>query len=325
MNLDIIEKIKDSGLIGRSGSGFPTGLKWEMVKKAPGKKKYIICNASEGDPGTLKDGFILENYPQEVIKGIEIALKTINNSMAYIYLRKDYYRKFKKKLEKLIGNLPIKFFKKTGGYLCGEETTLIESIEGRRLEPRSKPPYPSQKGLWGCPTLVNNVETFYCVAQIARDEYKGNCFYSLSGVKNPGVYELSEKLSVKQVLKITNNWSRFKFFVQAGGGASGRILLEKELNQKVGGTGSVIVYNPNKIKPIYLMKKWANFFFKENCGKCVPCREGIYRLNRALRQKPIDQKTLNDLLFALEETCFCPIGRCLATPFRSLIKKMNKL
>lgn len=321
---NIIEKIKDSGLIGRSGSGFPTGLKWEMVKKAPGKKKYIICNASEGEPGTFKDGFILENYPQEVIKGIEIALKTIVNSTAYVYLRKDYYQRFKEKLEKLIGNLPIRFFKKTGGYLCGEETTLIESIEGKRQEPRSKPPYPPQKGLWGCPTLVNNVETFYCVARIAEGEYKGNRFYSLSGVKNPGVYELPENLRVEQVLKNTNNWPRFKFFIQAGGGASGRILSEKELNQKVGGTGSIIVYNLNKTKPIHLMKKWVDFFFKQNCGKCVPCREGIYRLNQALKQKPIDQKTLNDLLFALKETSFCPLGRCVVIPFLSLLK-MNKL
>ena len=321
---NIIKKLKDSGLTGRGGAGFPTGLKWELVKKTLREKKYIICNGSEGEPGTFKDGFILHNYSEELIKGIKVALKTIGHSSAYIYLRKDYYQKFKKGLEKRIefNNLHIKILVKQGGYICGEETALIESIEGKRPEPRPKPPYPSKKGLWGYPTLINNVETFYSIAQVAQNRYKQTRFYSLTGVKNPGVYELSERLSAKQILKKTNNWPSFDFFVQAGGGASGRILVLKELNQRVGGVGSIIVYNLKKTSPTSLMRKWADFFFKENCGKCVPCREGVYRLRQVLKQKQINQKILGDLLFVLEQTSFCPFGKSICLPFRTLIKKV---
>jgi len=321
---NIIKKIKDSGLIGRGGGEFPTGVKWEMVKKALAKKKYIICNGSEGEPGTFKDGFILHNYPEELIKGIEIALKTIGHGSAYIYLRKDYYQKFKESLKKIIrvNNLPIKIFKKQGGYLCGEETTLIQDIEGKNFIPQARPPYPPEKGLWDCPTLVNNVETFYYIAQIIQNKYKKTRFYSLNGVKNPGVYELSEKLSIKQVLEKTNNWPNFNFFVQAGGGASGRILLSKELNQKTGGVGTIIVYNLKKTNPTLLMKKWVDFFFKENCGKCVPCREGVYRLKQVLNQKRINKKILMDLLFVLDQTSFCPFGKSVALPFLTLTKKV---
>ena len=163
--MKIISEIKRHNLLGRSGAAFPTALKWELVSKAKAKEKYIICNGSEGDPGAFKDGFILENYPQEVIAGIKIALEAIDNSSAYLYLRKDYYKKFDKKL---IKGLDIKLFKKTGGYLAGEETSVCAAIEGERPEPRIKPPFPSESGLWGCPTLINNVETFYCVAKIAQ-------------------------------------------------------------------------------------------------------------------------------------------------------------
>jgi NADH:ubiquinone oxidoreductase subunit F (NADH-binding) len=322
----VLKKLKKSNLKGRGGAGFPVSLKWEMVKKNKASKKYIICNASEGEPGVFKDGFILENYPGELIKGIKIALEVMGNSSAYIYLRKDYCQKFRRKLNKLIGNLPIILSKKTGGYLCGEETTLLESIEGKREEPRAKPPYPPQSGLWEKPTLINNVETFYYVAQVARNNYKFTRFYSISGnIKNPGVYELPEKWTILRILKETDNWPRSKFFVQAGNGITGEILTLKELNQQVTGTGAIIIYNFKKTNPLSLMKKWANFFLDENCGKCVPCREGVYRINKTLNKKEIDKKLLKDLLFTLKETSFCPLGKSIATPFLSLIGKIYKV
>jgi len=322
----IIEKLKKANLKGRGGAGFPTGLKWEMVKKSRAKRKYIICNGSEGEPNVFKDGFILKNYPEEIIDGIKIALEVINDSSAYIYLRKDYYQKFKNKLKKIIGRSPIILFKETGGYLCGEETTLLESIEGKKEEPRAKPPYPSEAGLWGYPTLINNVETFYYVAQIAKNNYQETRFYSLSGdVKNKGVYELPVKWTIKQILKKTNNFPRFNFFVQSGGGAAGEILTDKEINRPVKGTGAIIVYNLKKTKPVQLMKKWINFFLKENCGKCLPCREGVYRINEILNKNKIDKKLLEDLLFVLKETSFCPLGKSIATPFRDLINKIYKV
>lgn len=322
---NIIKKLKDSDLKGRGGGAFPTGLKWEMVKKAKTRKKYIICNASEGEPGVFKDGFILKNYPQEIITGIKIALKTIKNSSAYIYLRHDYYQKFKKDLKKIIGKAPITLYKKSGGYLCGEETTLIESIEGKREEPRAKPPYPPQYGLYGYPTLINNVETFYYVAQVAKDSYQATRFYSLSGdIKNPGVYELPESWSIKQVLEKTNNFPNFDFFVQVGGGASGEILSSKELKPPASGAGAIIIYSLRKTSSFSLMKKWAKFFLEENCGKCVPCREGVYRINQVLKHDRINWSLLMDILFVLDETSFCPLGKNVATPFLSLINKVYK-
>jgi len=320
---NIIRKIKKYNLLGRSGSGFPTGLKWDMVKKAKGERKYIICNGSEGEPNVFKDGFILENYPEEVVQGIKIALKTIDNSVAYIYLRKDYYQKFKKTLEKLIKNSPITLFKKTGGYLAGEETSICEAIEGKRPEPRIKPPFPSQSGLFGCPTLINNLETFYCVSQIAKNKYNQTRFYSISGdVKNKGAYKLPENLPIEQVLKETKNWPNFDFFIQVGGGASGEILLSNELKRQVTGQGAIIVFNRRKTNPFPLMKQWTDFFLAENCDKCLPCREGIYRLAKMIEKKKVDRKLLEDMTFVLKETSFCGLGKISAVPFNSLVDKL---
>ena len=330
MKEDIIKKLKDSGLKGRSGSGFPVWLKWETVKKSKKGKRYIVCNASEGEPEVFKDGFILENYLTEVTDGIKIALETIGNSSAYIYLRKDYFKKFKNKMEKLVKNLPVSFFKKPEGYLAGEETAILEFIEGKRPEPRIKPPFPTEAGLWGCPTLINNVETFYFVSKIAKNEYKKTRFYCISGeVKNKGVFELDEDCLISQILKETGNeiFKKSNFFIQSGGGAMGKILLPEEVNQPVKGLGSIIVYNRKKTDLFSLMEKWVNFFLKANCDKCLPCREGVFRMAEIIKKRKIDQadrKTFEDIFFVLEKTSFCPLGRGAAIPFQSLINKLLK-
>lgn len=321
---NVVTKLKRNNLLGRGGANFPTGLKWEMVKKAKARKKYIICNASESEPNVFKDGFILENYPKEVIEGIKIALEVMDNSSAYIYLRKDYYEKFRNRLERLTEGLPVTLFKKIGGYIAGEETSVLESIEGRRPEPRIKPPFPPQSGLWGCPTLINNVETFYYVAKIAKGEYQNTRFYSINGdVKNKGVYELPESYLISQILEETGNFPNFDFFIQAGGGAIGEILLPNELNQPVRGAGAVIVFNRGKTNLFSLMKKWADFFLEGNCDKCAPCREGVFRLAEMIEKEKIDKETLEDLFFVLEQTSFCALGKSVAVPFRSLINKLK--
>ncbi|MCZ2845991.1 MAG: hypothetical protein O2U61_05770 [Candidatus Bathyarchaeota archaeon] len=322
---DIITELKKHNLLGRSGSAFPTGLKWEMVKNAKADKKYIICNGSEGEPKTFKDKFILENYPEEVIEGVKIALKTIDKSSAYIYLRKDYYQSFSRTLEEIIKDLPITLFKKSDGYLAGEETVVCQAIEGKRIEPRIKPPFPTQAGLWGYPTLINNVATFYHVAKIAKGEFKKTRFYSISGkIKKEGVYELPEDWSIRKILKETKNWPDLDFFLQSGGGAIGEILLPDELDQKASGTGAIIVFGSKETNLFSLMKQWAQFFLAENCDKCVPCREGVYRIAKMIDKGSIDKKLLKDLFFVLEETSFCSLGKCLVTPFRSLIEKLLK-
>ena len=322
---DIIAEIDKYKLLGRSGSCFPTGLKWETVKNYKADKKYIICNGSEGDPANFKDGFILRNYPEKVIEGIKIALGTIDNSSAYIYLRKDYFKEFGEKLKNLSFGSPITLFEKKGGYLAGEETVVCEVIEGRRPEPRLKPPFPAEAGLWGYPTLVNNVETFYAVAKISDATYEKKRFYSVSGdVEKSGVYELPEDWSVRKVLEETGNFPGFDFFVQVGGGASGEILLSDELNCKIEGMATIIVFNAKETEPFALMKKWTDFFLKENCDKCTPCREGAFRINELVEKKEIDDKILEDLFFVLENTSFCPLGKGMVIPFRSLVNKLLK-
>jgi len=325
MKEDIIEKLKEAGLKGRGGAGFPTATKWELVKKAKGGKKYVICNASEGEPNVFKDGHIIEKYPKELIDGIDIAMKAIGADAAYIYLNKDYYKEFKSRLEEIIGEKNITLFKKKARYIGGEETSAVESIEGKRAEPRKRPPFLTDYGLFGCPTLMNNVETFYYVSKIAKGEYKKNRFYSVNGdVNNSGVFELPEDMTIFQVLKKTENYPSFDFFVQVGGGASGEIMLPEELNRAATGAGSITVFNRKKTDVFALMQKWADFFHVGNCDKCVPCREGAFRISEMVKSKKLDYEVLESLFLSLRESSFCALGRGIPVPFQSLIEKVIK-
>lgn len=320
---DIIAKIERANLLGRGGAGFPVCFKWKAVKNAFGHEKYIICNASEGEPDVFKDKYILEKYSDEVINGIEIALNELGANSAYIYLNPKYYSKFKRKLERLIGDLPIELFKKTENYIAGEETCLLNVIEGKKEEPRMKPPYPTESGLFGCPTLINNVETFYYISKIDKDKYEGKRFYSISGdVKHRGVFEFPENWSIKKILRETGNWPNFDFFVKTGGGATGDILLKDELDVLAEGAGAVIVFDKKKTKLIPLMKRWAEFFFNGNCDKCTPCREGMYRIREILNSK-LDKETLGDIFFVMEKTSLCPLGKGAYKTFKDLMNKIQ--
>lgn len=327
--MNIIDKITKAGLKGRGGANFPTDLKWravaEAVAKHPQHKSYVVCNVAEGEPGVMKDAYILKHYPEVMITGIKTALATFKSEQAFIYLRRSYFRKYKDNLHKIIKeqNLPIVLFAETGGYLCGEETTLLESLEGKREEPRLRPPFPTTNGYLGFPTLVNNAETFYCVGRIAQGDFKQTRFYSISGaVKHQGVYELPQDYTVKQVLIKTNNLPKFKYFVQVGGGASGDIFTAKEAGLASGGT--IMVYDLAKTKPLKLMRAWVDFFYKQNCGKCTPCREGLFRLRHLLSQASPDLAELNPILTNMRDASFCPLGRSVFYPMNSLITKIMK-
>lgn len=335
--MDIIEKIKKAELKGRGGADFPTALKWQMVRDEKAERKFVICNGAEGEPGVFKDGYILEKYPEEVVNGMKIAIEFLgDNTSGYFYLKKDYFKKFKDKLEKLIAKLPIEIFCETGGYLCGEESVLLESIEGKREEPRVKPPFPTQKGLFGYPTLINNVETFYYVSKIEKGEYKKTRFYSIcfshlpGGIieKEPyrkGVFELPEELTIEEALKRTGNFPNFDFFLQVGGGASGKIITKDEIKQKVCGAGAIIIYNLKETNPILLLKEWISFFMRENCDKCVPCREGLYRLYEYLEGGKIDKEILEDIIFVLEKSSFCGLGKGAAIAIKTFKEKILKI
>lgn len=320
---NIIAKLKAADLRGRGGADFPTHLKWQMFADAQADKKYIVANGSEGEPNVLKDGYIVQKHPQQLIDGLKVALETFPGSEAFLYLRHDYYKKYKDKLKKMIGDLPITVFKEKGGYLSGEETVVCQEIEKKIARPRSKPPYPGQAGIDGKPTLINNIETFYYVAEIASGKYKRSRLYSITGkVKHKGVFELPVDMSIKDILKHSKNTPKFEYFVQVGGGASGEILLDKECNQNVTGSGAIVVYDKYHTDPWVLMREWIDFFMKENCDKCTPCREGTYRIMEMVKKREFDEEILEDLFFVLEETSFCALGKSVPLPFRTAIKKL---
>ncbi|MEA3463785.1 MAG: NADH-ubiquinone oxidoreductase-F iron-sulfur binding region domain-containing protein [Patescibacteria group bacterium] len=325
MNINIISKIKKAGLVGRGGACFPAATKWGMVKKAAGDKKYIICNASEGEPGVKKDGYILEHYPERVIDGIKVAIDFLGAKKGIIYINYKYYKKFAKKLKKLIGNSPIELFIKpiSSGYIGGEETSAINAIEGKLVEPKLQPSFPTTNGLWGCPTLVNNVETFYDISKIQAGEYENKRFYTVSGdCLWAGVYELPEDWTIEKVLKQTKNMPKFAFFAQIGGNASGEVLNDKQLKRQVSGAGSITVYSIKKCRPKKLITGWLNFFLNESCGQCAPCREGIYRLIEIIKSPKPNWQLFNDLLNNLDETSFCGLGRAAPVPIRSYVRNV---
>ncbi len=319
----LIEKLKKENLLGRSGSMFPVYKKWEVVKNTPSQKKFVICNASEGEVNTNKDYFILSNHTKEVIGGVAIAMQELGAIKGYIYLNKDYYDELYNKLSdeiKKSGN-DIEIIKKRGGYIGGEETSVIESIEKKRPEPRIKPPFPATVGLWGHPTLVNNVETLYCVYKISNDSYQGEKFYSVEGdAPKRGVYLFSKDETIANILKNSGNVPDFDYFLQVGGGASGKIILPSETNNSLCSLGSIIIYNRLTTDCFKLMKSWVDFFLHNNCDKCTPCREGLFRLLEMIEKR--DFSLVDDIFFVMEKTPLCPLGCVAVNPFKTLLEKI---
>ncbi|MCX7881384.1 MAG: hypothetical protein N2482_02665 [Patescibacteria group bacterium] len=328
---EIIEKIKKSGLTGRGGAGYPTGVKWERMYQKNHQLIYIVVNGSEGEPGTLKDGYILKNYLKELLEGIKIAYQIFPQTKEiYLYLRKDYFKMYKEKIEALKGSLPLIVFKEPGGYLCGENTVLVNSIEGKRFTPRQKPPFISEIGLWGKPTLVNNIETFFRVYQIVNDKYQQTRFYSITDTqtKKQIVIDLPLNLSIYEVLNQAGFLPKNNdFFVQIGGGAAGQYFTPDEIkNQNANlGTGAIIIYHQKQISLEKLIEEKLNFLMKENCGKCTPCREGLYYLFQQLKNNNLNDKKITDVINALENTSFCGLGEGAGVSFKSLWQKKEKI
>lgn len=325
MSLNVLQELKKAKLTGRGGGCFPTSDKWEMVASAKGKRKYVICNASEGEPGVKKDLFILENYPEPVIQGMKLAQEFLSAERGFLYLNPDYYPRLLDKLKKIIGHYPISVIRKphSAGYIGGEETSVINALEQKRIEPLKRPPFPSTVGYHGEPTLINNVETFYDVSLISQGKYKKKRFYTINGdCLWTGVYELPENWTIARVLKETKNYPRFAFFVQSGGDGSGLVLNEKQLNRPVSGSASITVYSLIKHQPMDLIKKWVDFFTAESCGQCTPCREGTYRLRELINAKEIDWPMFASILDTLAETSFCGLGNAAPIAVRSYVNNV---
>lgn len=323
---NIIKLLRECKLPGRGGGGFPVADKWEMVNTAKGNVKFVVCNGSEGEPGVLKDWHILNNYPELVVRGIEIALEYLQANEGIIYLNEGYYKKLQSKLKKIIGQLPIEVFSKPhiAGYIGGEETTALNTLENKRIEPRFRPPYPPVSGLYSQPTLVNNVETFYDVALIEAGKYEKKRFFTVSGdCLNEGVYEFLEDTTIENVLKNSDNYPEYDFFVQVGGGASGVVLNQEQLDQKVPGSASIRVYSYLKHQPLGLIKYWLKFFKEESCGQCTPCREGTYRLMELVNKKKVDWPMFFEILDNLTESSFCALGSSVPVPIRSFLENVG--
>ncbi len=323
--MSILNKIKEAKLVGRGGGCFPTADKWQMVKDASGREKYVVCNFSEGEPGVKKDAYLMANCPEKVIDGINLAIKFLRAKKGIIYLDHKNYKKFHKSLKKIIGNRQIEFFVKPieAGYIGGEESSMLNVIEGKRIAPRLRPPFPTTNGLWGCPTLINNVETFYNVSLVNSGEYKKTRFYTVNGdCLWTGVYEFPENYTIERVLKETDNYPKFDFFVQVGGDASGEVLNSGQLKRRASGAGSITVYSIIKYKPIDMIRYWLNFFVNESCGKCTPCREGVYRLVEIANSSKPDWNLFGSILNTLSETAFCGLGCVVPIPIKSYINNV---
>jgi len=331
MSKDLITKIEKAGLIGRGGAEYPTARKWREVKKSQGRPKYVICNASEGEIGLFKDIYILKNYSEQVIRGMVLALDYLKAKDAFLNINKKYYFQVKSKLTEAVKkyNLRgynIRIFQEEPSYIGGEETALLNAVEGKRTEPRLKPPYPSSSGLFDKPTLINNVETFYNVACLEDDVFSDKRFYSVSGkVKNSGVYHLSADLTIEKVLKETDNYPDFEFFVQIGGSASGQICNKRQIKkQKMTGAGGLEVYD-KKTDPKRIILRWIKFYQTESCGKCGPCRMGTYQLYYLIKNsKGVPWKEIFDILETTEETSFCGLGKSVSTPIISYYQNVLK-
>jgi len=332
--MNIIDKIKQAGLIGRGGAGFPTHLKWQAVKDAHSKIKYLVINGAEGEPGVYKDKYILVNHLDELAQGVKLAADCISITKIYFYLNPKYFDEYKKNITSSFNKVGLKgkfeLFKKPSkaGYIGGEESTILNIIEGEILEPRLKPPFPTECGLWGQPTLINNIETLYNVSLVNKGKYKNNRFYSVNvNFKNKGVYELSSELTIAEVLKKTGNYPEYKFFVQVGGDAAGEVLNDKQLDQKVSGAGSITIFDFKKHNPEKLVKFWFDFFADNSCGQCTPCREGTYRLREMFNEtksvaKLLNNNKLSEIIENLNLTPFCALGSSIPMAISSYLKNV---
>ena len=338
----IIEEIKVSGLRGRGGAGFPCGLKWELARKAQGDEKYVICNADEGEVGTFKDRYILERDPFTLIEAMAIAGYAIGAKRGYIYLRAEYHhlldllgKAISQAREKgFLDHFEIAIHEGAGSYICGEESALMESIEGKRGEVRYRPPFPPSRGLWGKPTIINNVETLMNIPQvilngahwfnqIGTERSKGTKVFSVSGdVKKPGVYELVLGSQLRELVMDLALAEKVKI-IQVGG-ATGRIIpydmIDTPLSfETILGAGAITVFDESR-DIIDIVYRTIEFLAEECCGKCAPCREGTEVMVEILERFSCgegverDIGVLEELSSAMMLSSLCGLGQAAPNP-----------
>ena len=363
---EVIKVVSDSGLRGRGGAGFPTGKKWMFTKMAEGDQKYVVCNADEGDPGAFMDRSILEGTPHSVIEAMMIAGFAVGANKGYIYVRAEYpiaVKRFQKAIDQakeygILGeniwetgfDFDLEIRLGAGAFVCGEETALLESIEGRRGQPRLKPPFPANSGLWGKPTLINNVETYANIpkiilngadwySSIGTDTSKGTKVFALGGnVNNIGLVEVPMGTTLREIVfdiggGIPNGR---KFKAAQTGGPSGGCLPEEHLDTPIDyeslgaigsmmGSGGLIVMDDSKCM-VNLAKFYLEFTVDESCGKCTPCRIGTKRMLEILQKicdgngEEEDLEKLEKLALNIKKSSLCGLGQTAPNPVLSTLK-----
>ena len=363
---DVVKEIKASGLRGRGGGGFPSGIKWEIAARQNNEQKYIVCNADEGDPGAFMDRSILEGDPHGIIEGMAIAAYAIGANQGFVYIRAEYplaIERLQRAVnqaqeagilgENIFGsgftfNLELKFG--AGAFVCGEETALLHSIEGGRGEPTTKPPFPAEKGLWGKPTIINNVETLANVAQIIRkgsawfssigsERSKGTKVFALAGkINNVGLVEVPMGITLHEIIYEIGGGIKDgkKFKAVQTGGPSGGCIPAQDLDIKIDydsltakgsmmGSGGMIVMDERNCM-VDIAKFYLDFTMEESCGKCTPCRVGNKRIHEILTRITEGKGTMEDLdkLVTLgkviKDTALCGLGQTAPNPVLSTLK-----
>ena len=366
----IVEEVKNSGLRGRGGAGFPTGLKWSFMPRNFSGPKYIVCNSDESEPGTCKDRDILRFNPHALVEGLAIACYATETKVAYNYLRGEFmdepYRRFENALREAYvqgylgknvmgSDIEVTIYATlgAGAYICGEETALLESLEGKKGLPRFKPPFPATFGLYGRPTTINNTESFASVPSIIRNGGKwfaglgvqnsgGTKCFSVSGhVNNPGNFEVPMGTPFKTLLEMAGgvrNGRTLKAVIPGGSSVPvvrGEVIMEANMDyesiQKAGsllGSGAVIVMDETTCM-VRVLERISRFYYSESCGQCTPCREGtgwLYRVIKRIengqgRQEDLDK--LDSVASKIEGHTICALGEAAAWPVRSFIKQFR--
>lgn len=359
--LELIELVKSSGLRGRGGAGFATGKKWEFIPKDPGTVKYLVCNADESEPGTFKDRLLMEKDPHQLIEGVILASYAIGAKIAFIYCRGEYFlsrERLKKavgeaKEKGYLGSLEILVHAGAGAYIAGEETAQLNSLEGFRATPRLKPPFPAIAGLYGKPTIVNNVETLCNVVHIVNrglEWYQnigtpnntGTKIYQISGhIQHPGCYEFPLGVLLKEVIDVAGGMFPGRSFKACfPGGSSSGVLTKDELEVPLDfdtlpkyrsslGTASLIIMD-DTTNMSAVAHRLMEFYQNESCGKCTPCREGTRWVTQVLKRildgKGVlkDLEVINQVCRNMELNSFCPLAVGASYPIVSLIARFKE-
>ncbi|WP_372644145.1 NADH-ubiquinone oxidoreductase-F iron-sulfur binding region domain-containing protein [Ancylomarina sp.] len=357
---EVINEMVNSGLKGRGGAGFPTGLKWKLTAEETEPTKYVICNADEGEPGTFKDREILTRVPHKVLAGMAMCAKIIGAKEGYIYLRGEYkflvpqlreeLKKFHQIMDELNLDFAVDIFLGSGAYICGEESALFESMEGKRGEPRNKPPYPTQCGYLNKPTVINNVETLahsYTIMKYGAKKFRelgvkdswGSKVFSVSGdTPIPGIYELELGMSVQDFVDDFGDGDTKAVQV---GGASGFLVPRKRFPKsnigyqgKLTGVslptgGSMMIFNSSR-SMYNVLNNYLDFFEEESCGQCTPCRVGCQQLLKGIKAVKRGEKPaayldkLLKLTDTMRLTAKCGLGQSVANSFSSIVENFRE-